>query len=320
MIEQHNISRRGFLIGTTAAGIGMSIGFFPSVAAAAPGESNLDEVNAWVHIAADDTVTVRIARSEMGQGTLTGLAQLVAEELECDWDNVTWEFPTPGQNLARERVWRDFSTGGSRGLRSSQQYVREGGAAARTMLIQAAADQWGVAEAECTASKSVITHGPSGKTTTFGKVAGAASKLPIPEQVLLKDPSEWTIAGEPLKRLDTADKLTGKLVYGADITLPGMLLASIKDCPVLDGKLVSYDESAIKNMPGVRAVVKVETAAGTSGVAVVADTWWQANSALEKLPIKWDLGPNAGFNDEKLTELLESGLDADEAYKGNWQN
>lgn len=319
MIEQHNISRRGFLIGTTAAGIGMSIGFFPSVAAAAPGESNLDEVNAWVHIAADDTVTVRIARSEMGQGTLTGLAQLVAEELECDWDNVTWEFPTPGQNLARERVWRDFSTGGSRGLRSSQQYVREGGAAARTMLIQAAADQWGVAEAECTASKSVITHGPSGKTTTFGKVAGAASKLPIPEQVLLKDPSEWTIAGEPLKRLDTADKLTGKLVYGADITLPGMLLASIKDCPVLDGKLVSYDESAIKNMPGVRAVVKVETAAGTSGVAVVADTWWQANSALEKLPIKWDLGPNAGFNDEKLTELLESGLDADEAYKGNWE-
>ena len=319
MIEQHNISRRGFLIGTTAAGIGMSIGFFPSVAAAAPGESNLDEVNAWVHIAADDTVTVRIARSEMGQGTLTGLAQLVAEELECDWDNVTWEFPTPGQNLARERVWRDFSTGGSRGLRSSQQYVREGGAAARTMLIQAAAEQWGVAQAECTASKSVITHGPSGKTTTFGKVAGAASKLPIPEQVLLKDPSEWTIAGEPLKRLDTADKLTGKLVYGADITLPGMLLASIKDCPVLDGKLVSYDESAIKNMPGVRAVVKVETAVGTSGVAVLADTWWQANSALEKLPIKWDLGPNAGFNDERLTELLESGLDADEAYKGNWE-
>ena len=197
MIEQHNISRRGFLIGTTAAGIGMSIGFFPSVAAAAPGESKLDEVNAWVHIAADDTVTVRIARSEMGQGTLTGLAQLVAEELECDWDNVTWEFPTPGQNLARERVWRDFSTGGSRGLRASQQYVREGGAAARTMLIQAAADQWGVAEAECTASKSVITHGPSGKTTTFGKVAGAASKLPIPEQVLLKDPSEWNIAGQP---------------------------------------------------------------------------------------------------------------------------
>jgi isoquinoline 1-oxidoreductase beta subunit len=319
MIEKHSISRRGFLIGTTTAGIGMSIGFFPSMGSATTGKTGLDEVNAWVQIAADDTVTVRIARSEMGQGTLTGLAQLVAEELQCDWNKVTWEFPTPGENLARERVWKDFSTGGSQGLRASQQYVREGGAAARMMLIQAAADQWGVNPADCTALDSVITHGPSGKTTTFGKVAGAASKLPIPENITLKEPGEWTIAGKPLKRLDTADKLTGKLVYGADITLPGMLLASIKDCPVLGGKLVSYDEAAIKDLPGVRGVVKVETAVGTSGVAVVADTWWQANTALEKLPIEWDLGPNAQFNDAKLTELLESGLDADEAYKGNWE-
>jgi len=319
MIEKHTISRRGFLIGTTTAGIGMSIGFFPSIASGSADNPGLDEINAWVQIAADDTVTVRIARSEMGQGTLTGLAQLVAEELQCDWNKVTWEFPTPGENLARERVWKDFSTGGSQGLRASHQYVREGGAAARMMLIEAAAGQWGVDPSQCTAVDSVISHGPTGKTTTFGKVAGAASKLPIPEKVALKDPSEWTIAGKPLKRLDTADKLTGKLVYGADITLPGMLLASIKDCPVLGGKLISYDEAAIKDLPGVRGVVKVETAVGTSGVAVVADTWWQANNALEKLPINWDLGPNADFNDEQLQKLLESGLDADEAYRGNWE-
>ena len=313
------ISRRGFLISTTAAGVGLSIGFLPGVTSGASRQAGVDEVNAWVQIATDDTVTVRIARSEMGQGTLTGLAQLVAEELQCDWNKVTWEFPTPGENLARQRAWGSFSTGGSQGLRSSQQYVREGGAAARLMLIQAAANMWRVPADQCHAKDSVISHGRTGKTTTFGKVAVAASKLPVPEIIKLKDPSEWTIAGKPLKRLDTTEKLNGKLVYGADIKLPGMLLASIKDCPVMGGKLISFDDTAVKKMPGVRGVVKVETAVGANGVAVVADTWWQANSALDKLPIKWDLGPNAEFDDEELTELLESGLDADEAFKGNWE-
>jgi isoquinoline 1-oxidoreductase beta subunit len=137
---QYAVSRRGFLIGASTFGAGLSIGFLPGLASGASEKAAMDEVNAWVQIATDDTVTVRIVRSEMGQGTLTGLAQLVAEELQCDWDKVTWEFPTPGESLARERVWGSFSTGGSRGLRSSQQYVREGGAAARMMLVQAAAN------------------------------------------------------------------------------------------------------------------------------------------------------------------------------------
>jgi isoquinoline 1-oxidoreductase beta subunit len=311
-----NVTRRKFIVGASVAGAGLSLGILPAGRAAADG--HLDEVNSWVVIAPDDTVTVRIARSEMGQGTLTGLAQLVAEELECDWEKVTWEFPTPGENLARERVWGDFSTGGSRGLRGSQQYMREGGAAARMMLIEAAAGQWGVPAAECVAENSVIRHAPSGRKTTYGKVADAASKVTPPTEVTLKSESEWKVAGTPVKRLDTADKLTGKLVYGADIQLDGMLLASIKDCPVMGGSLKSYDEAAIKNMPGVRGVVKVETAVGTNGVAVVADTWWQANQALEKLPIEWDLGPNADFDDAALTALLEDGLEADEAFKGNW--
>ena len=189
----------------------------------------------------DDTVVIRIARSEMGQGTLTGLAQLVAEELECDWAKVTTEYPTPGQNLARNRVWGNFSTGGSRGIRESHEYVRKGGATAREMLVQAAAQGWKVPAGECRAEASVITHTPSGRSTTYGEVAALAAKLTPPQEVTLKDPKTWKIAGKPLARLDTADKLTGEQVYGIDLKLPGMLNAAIKDCPVFGGKVRGFD-------------------------------------------------------------------------------
>src|SRR5262249_53879180 len=154
------------------------------------------EVNAWVVIRPADTVVIRVARSEMGQGTLTGLAQLVAEELECDWSKVTTEYPTPGQNLARKRVWGDMSTGGSRGIRDSQDYGRKGGAAGREMLKQAAANEWKAPVSEVSAANGVITHTPSGRTTTYGKVAEAAAKLEPPKDVKLKDPKDWKIAGK----------------------------------------------------------------------------------------------------------------------------
>src|SRR6266550_2807261 len=160
-----------------------------------------------------------------------GLAQMVAEELECNWSKVRIEYPTPGESVKRKRAWGDFSTGGSRGIRTSQDYVRKGGATARMMLVQAAANEWKVPVAECTAANSVITHTPSGKTTTYGMVAEAAAKLPPPTDVKLKDPKDWKIAGKPLKRLDTPDKVTGAMVYGIDIKLPSMLNAAIKDCP-----------------------------------------------------------------------------------------
>ena len=313
------LSRRRFILGSSAAGLALSIGVLPESAAA----GRETEVNAWVEISNKGKVTIRIARSEMGQGTLTGLAQLVAEELECDWSQVTWEFPTPGQNLARNRVWGDYSTGGSYGLRGSQLYLREAGAAARTMLIDAAASRWRVPAAECSARNSIITHLPSGRTRTYGKVAAAIARLPmpepIPEKVKLKDPSEWRIAGKSLPRLDTRDKLNGKLKYGADIQRPGMLSASIMDCPVLGGRLVSFDEKSVMNMPGVKRVMAVKTEEGTDGVAVIADTWWRAHSALQALPINWDLGPNAGFGDDDVTRLLEDGLDAGDAFRGNWE-
>src|SRR5215471_17761236 len=172
------MNRRSFLIGAATAGSGLALGLdIPSGPKIAHALEEGPEVTAWVVIKPDDTVVIRIARSEMGQGTMTGLAQLIAEELECDWSKVTTEFPTPGQNLARKRVWGNFATGGSRGIRGSHEYVRQGGAAAREMLIEAAANEWKVPASECSAANSVITHKPSGRTTTYGKVAEAAAKV-----------------------------------------------------------------------------------------------------------------------------------------------
>src|SRR5213082_3959020 len=185
-LARSSLNRRNFLVSSTAAAGAFSLGFsFPFASASA---AEVQELNCWVVIQPDDKVVIRIARSEMGQGTLTGLAQLVAEELECDWSKVTTEYPTPGQSVARKRAWGDFSTGGSRGIRTSQEYVRKGGATARMMLVQAAANEWKVPASECTAVNSTITHTPSGRTTTYGKVVEAAARLEPPADVKLKDP------------------------------------------------------------------------------------------------------------------------------------
>ena len=310
------LSRRDFLGGSAASAGALVVGFhlplLPGQALAQSAASD-PEINAWVVIKPDYTVAIRIARSEMGQGSLTGLAQLVAEELDCDWSKVTTEYPTPGQNLARNRVWGNFSTGGSRGIRESQDYVRKGGAIARTMLLQAAADGWKVPAAECSAAASVITHGPSGRKTSYGQVAAAAAKLTPPADVALKDPKDWKIAGKPLKRLDTLDKLTGKQVYGMDLKLPGLLNAAIRDCPVFGGKVKRFDAAAIEKRPGVKKVLRV----GDSAVAVVADTWWRAKTALDALPIEWDEGPNAKISSADFAAVMRAGLDANGAVVGN---
>ncbi len=184
----------------------------------------------------DDKVVIRIARSEMGQGTLTGLCQLVAEELECDWSKVTWEYPTPGENLARNRVWKNFSTGGSRSIRESNQYVREGGAMAREMLIAAAAAQWKVPVARMQRrQRRDHAHGQEAHLRLASPRQQPSSSRP--KEVKLKDPKDWKIAGKPLKRLDTVDKVTGKQIYGMDYTMPGMLVATVRACPVIGGKL-----------------------------------------------------------------------------------
>ena len=302
-----NLSRRKFVVGSTLTGVGLAVGItLPlDAVAAAPGSTGGPEIGAWVVIKPDESVIVRIVRSEMGQGTSTGLAQLVAEELECDWGKVSIEFPTPGESLKRKRIWGEFSTGGSRGIRTSEQYVRKGGAAARMMLIDAAAAQWKVPAAECFAAKGVITHKPTGRKTSFGKVSVAASKLPVPTDIVLKDPKDWTIIGK--------DKVTGKQVYGIDLKFPGMVVATIKECPVFGGKLKSFDDKKAMAMKGVKKVIKV----GETAVAVVADTFWHAKSAIAEVQIEWDLGPNASVSSETIKAMLQEGLTAEQAFVGN---
>ena len=307
------MNRRSFIVSSAAVTGGLAIGFNPFQTGVVRAQDGSPEINAWVVIQPNDTVVIRMARSEMGQGTITGLAQLVTEELECDWNKVTYEYPTPGTSLKRKRVWGDFSTGGSRGIRTSHEYVRMGGATARVMLVQAAANQWKVPASECTVANSVITHKPSGRKTTYGKVAEAAARLDPPKDVKLKDPKEWKLIGKPVKRLDTVDKVTGKQVYGFDLKLPGMLNAAIKDCPVFGGKVKSFDAGRVAGMRGVKKVVPV----GDSAVAVVADTWWNAKSALDVLPIEWDNGPNAKVSQESVLEMLKAGLTAEQAFVGN---
>ena len=314
MTYMPGFNRRSFMVGATAAGAGFALGLsLPSESNAVYAADGSSEVNAWVVIRPDETVVIRIMRSEMGQGSLTGLAQLVAEELDCDWSRVTTEFPTPGENLARNRVWGESNTTGSRAIRESNEYVRKGGATARTMLIQAAANAWNVPASECGAANGVITHQRSGRSVSYGKVADSAAKLTPPPDVVLKSTKDWKIAGKPLRRLDTPDKLIGKTTYGIDVRLPGMLYAAISACPVFGGTLKSYEEAKVRGMPGVKHVARV----GDDAVAVVADSWWHAKTALEAMPVVWDEGTNAKVSSAAIADFLKAGLDSDQAAVGN---
>jgi len=235
MSAARGIDRRTFLA-SVAAGGGLALGFdmpLGSTAHAAADQvsaGRAPEITAWIVIQNDDTVIIRVARSEMGQGTLTALPMLVAEELECDWSKVKVEFPRADENLRRNRIWGDFSTGGSRSIRNSQEPLRRAGATAREMLIAAAAAQWGVAASECRAANSIITHGPSGRTVTFGRVAEAAAKIAPPKNVTLKDAKDWRLVGKPTRRLDVTAKVTGQPIYGIDVRVPGMLYAALAQC------------------------------------------------------------------------------------------
>ena len=309
MTRMPQLSRRSFVASVAALGGGLALGFnLPTGAGPAQAAAGTAEVNAWVVIQPDDAVVIRVARSEMGQGITTSLPMLVAEELECDWNKVRAEFPTADENLRRHRAWGDMSTGGSRSVRGSQEYLRKAGAAAREMLVAAAAQRWNVPAAECQAAKSVITHKPSGRILRFGEVAEAAAKLPLPAEPKLKDPKHWTLVGTPQKRLDTMDKVTGKPIFGIDVRVPNMLYAAIVQCPVFGGAPKSYDEAKIRGLKGVRQVVSLPNA-----VAVVADSWWQAKQAVDALSVTWDEGQNGKVSSANIADLLRGGLAAPEA-------
>jgi isoquinoline 1-oxidoreductase beta subunit len=310
MSQTIQLGRRSFVTAAAALGGGLSLGW--TLPKAAAQDATGAEVGIWAVIQPDDTTIIRIARSEMGQGTMTGLAQLVADELDVDWRFVKADFVSPEMNLANKRAWGDMSTGGSRGIRASVDYVRKGGATGRAMLIEAAAKQWGVPAGECSAALSVVTHTPSGKQVRYGEIAAEAAKLTPPVDVKLKTPAEWTLIGRGVRRLDTRDKLSGKTVFAIDVQLPDMLCAAIAQSPVFGGKLKSFDASKISAMKGLHKVVQVDD----STVAVVADKWFLAKTALAALPIVWDEGSHATVDSKQIDDLLKTGHDAKEAALG----
>jgi isoquinoline 1-oxidoreductase beta subunit len=312
MTSGGELDRRSFLVGASAAGggfaLGLAVAFGPVPVRAADGSP---EITCWVVIAPDNTVTIRVAHAEMGQGTLTALAMLVAEELECDWSKVRTTFVSPGENLRRNRVWGEMSTGASRSITSSQLYLRRAGATARQMLIAAAAARWNVSPAQCVAQNSIITHAASGRHSTFGAVAEAAAKLELPTDVALKNPREWKLVGTPQRRLDVYDKVTGQSIYAIDVRLPDMLYAAIVQCPIFQGALKSVDENSIAGLKGVRRIVRMPDA-----VAVVADSWWQAERAAETLRADWDDRGNRQMSSAMIGEFVRDGLYASAAQVG----
>jgi isoquinoline 1-oxidoreductase beta subunit len=358
--SKQQMNRRYFLASTAAVGGAMILSFhLPATSARAAervGEpwyrdALVPEINAWLTIAPDDTVTIRVAQTEMGSGVFTSCPMMVAEELQCDWSKVRAEYASPHRNAieqapewtlhvpgsgnpldpngggepAMERgntgVYRRMATNSSGSVREGRYYLQMAGAEARERLLLAAAEMWKVPASELVAKNSVVTHTPGGRRTTYGALAARAAriKLPDPSKIRIKGPSEFTLIGTEQKNLDVPLKVTGKAVYGIDVDLPGMLYAAAKACPVFGGRVKSYDFSAIKDRPGVHSVVQFEGGTGqnetggarkfvSGGVAVVADTWWRAKTALDHLPIEWDLGVNAARNTEEMWQADSESL------------
>lgn len=291
------MNRRGFLQTSASASAGLLLGFtLPqnSRLAAETVENADPRLNAWIHIAPDDTVTFMIHKSEMGQGTVTSLSQLLAEELEVEWSKFRTEFPPvdpafgPMQGVV-----------GSQSIRTSWGPLRQAGATARVMLIQAAAQQWGIDTSQCRAEKGRVIDSAGKRSLSYGQLAIAASKLPVPKGVALKDPKNFTIIGKSPKRLDTADKTTGRTKFGIDARVPGLVYAAVARCPVFGGKVGSYDDKRALAVAGVRKTVRI-----SSGVAVVADNSWSAMQGARALDIKWDEGANANLNSAGIRKLF----------------
>jgi isoquinoline 1-oxidoreductase beta subunit len=302
-------SRRGFLKATT----GLVIGFYLPSRSELAAQSNAQtpaKINAWIRIAPDDSVTLMIHKSEMGQGTVTSLSQLLAEELECNWKNIRTEFPGIDPAFGLQGVF------GSMSIRSGWGPLRNAGAQAREMLLQAAAQRWNIDKSLCHASDGVISNTANANKLTFGQVAEAAAKLPPPTGVTLKAPGQYKLIGKSMKRLDTPDKVTGRTKYGIDVRVPGMVYASIARCPVFGGKVVSFDAAKAKAIPGVKDAVQI-----SSGIAVIAENTWAAFQGAKALEIKWDEGPNAVYNSAGIRkdfteQTLQPGLSARKTGQG----
>ena len=318
------LSRRHFITTalTAAGGFALGVGLAPAQAAtlsARPWNDDASraagEINAWVVIEPDDTVIIRYGRAEMGQGSFTALPQILAEELECDWSKVKPEYASANRNFKEKKVYGSLATGGSRAVRETGELVQQAGASARERLIAAAAKRWDVPASECTAAMSKVTHAPSGRAFRFGELAVEAAAIKLDKEPALKKPDQYKFIGRRLERLDAPLKINGTAKYGIDLEVPGMLRAAIIKSPVFGGTVKSVDESAVAGRRGVLRVVKLNNA-----VAVVADRYFRAQSALNALPIEWEVGAAGTTNSTQFRKAYLDALDqkgAEARHDGN---
>jgi isoquinoline 1-oxidoreductase beta subunit len=364
------LDRREFLAAAGAANAAFVLGFWLPPRPAKAAENAIDvpgavwyedpavpEVNAWIVIAPDDTVTIRIAQTELGQGVWTSNAMIVCEELQCDWSKVRPQYAsanrdaremapewtrnvmgnggtdpkgggepgfgtrarTGGQGIP-DSLYRRMRTNAASSVKDGRYYLQLAGAEARERLLLAAAALWDVPVSELTATNSVITHPGSGRTTTYGAIAHLAAQTPhpAPETITIKSPDRWTLMGTEQKNLDVSMKVTGETVYGIDVRLPGMKWAAVRTCPVYGGEVKSYDFESVRGLPGVRSAMQfpipdpalTRGRVFSGGVAVVADTWHQAKTALERLAVEWEIPEqNAAFNTASMRAALLAALD-----------
>ena len=302
-----SVDRRSFLKTSLAGATGLIVGFYlPGRREVLAAGTEPAVLNAFIHVSPDDKVTILISKSEMGQGVVTSLSMLAAEELECDWKRIRWEF-APADKAYFDPAFGMQGTGGSQSIHSGWIPMRQAGATAREMLIAAAAQKWGVDASDCHAENGAVVHAATKRRLTYGSLAEAAGKLTPPTDVKLKDPTEFKVVGKPVKRLDTPDKVCGKATFGIDARRPGMLHASVEHCPVFGGSVASFDATKAKAIPGVKDVVPIMTGQPPvmTGIAVVADNTWTAFQARKALQITWDEGPNAAASNATIFKTFE---------------
>ena len=324
MSANREINRREFIVTAAAVGGGLAVGLaFPkgelrqtvdaARISARPWESLARagdiEIGPWVLIAPDDTVTIRIGQSEMGQGVITSCAKMLAEELECDWSKVQAEYVSVNRHFRENKVYKRLLTTSSSSVRLGRPYLQQAGASARERLMAAAAQTWAVPRSELTVKDGVITHTPTGRKLRYGQVAQKAAAIKLPAEPTVKTPDQFTLMKKPTKLLDVPPKVNGSATYGIDARLPGMLYAAAKASPVFRGSVRSYNADAVKNRPGVHAVLQFSGPGIEAGVAVVADSYWRAKTALDSLPIEWDEGAHGGDNSEGFFKMSRAALD-----------
>jgi len=308
------LSRRFFISAGLSAAGGLAVGtILPGRADAfgldaAPykpaGDAQAAEVNAWILIEPDDSVVIRVAKSEMGEGILTALPMIVAEELECDWSKVRAEYADAHRNLVENKPYGSMGTGGSGAVRRSREYLQQAGASARARLIAAAAQQWGVAPADCTARDGKVTHGATKRELGYGALAAAAAKVRLTQEPAIKTPEQFRLIGQPQARFDTPVKVNGQARFGVDTRLDGMVYAAVATCPVFGGTVKSVDDRKVKGRRGILGVVPIP-----GGVAVVADSFWRAKQAALDLAITWDEGAGAGTSSDQFRKDYRAALD-----------